>query len=332
VAIIAAMASHQRTMVPASVDSRLVEDVDAMSAAMSDGLHGEYVQLESRPFRGRWTSARFRSVVAQFASDDVAVARRLRVPADRWAFMIPLDMPSAARWNGRPVRSDDIVVCPPRTECLAFDPAFARFAILTASLTTPLATAARPLVGSDAVEPIAAACGAEALELRDRLASMRDELESGRVTPLCDPDANVEAPLAACLARSNADRTQIAATIRRSRIVRRAEAFFRTHLTEGVSVVQLSTVAGVSERSLRNAFYDVYTTSPKRYMMLWQLHQVRRALRSPDVRRATVTDVATGHGFYELGRFAGAYKSLFGEAPSETLNKTRHQQAACGAS
>ena len=94
-------------------------------------------------------------------------------------------------------------------------------------------------------------------------------------------------------------------------------------MSEGVSVAQLSTVTGVSERSLRNAFYDVYTTSPKRYMKLYQLHQVRRALRA-GVQAATVTEVATGHGFFELGRFAGAYKSLFGEAPSETLSKARN--------
>ena len=101
-------------------------------------------------------------------------------------------------------------------------------------------------------------------------------------------------------------------------------------MCEGVSVAELSSVAGVSERSLRNAFYDVYTTSPKRYMKLWQLHQVRHALRA-GTYAATVTHVATDHGFYELGRFAAAYKSLFGEAPSETLRKARYHQVARGA-
>jgi AraC family ethanolamine operon transcriptional activator len=95
------------------------------------------------------------------------------------------------------------------------------------------------------------------------------------------------------------------ASLGRNRIVRRAEEFFRCHVGEPVSIARLSSIAGVSERSLRNAFNDIYTTSPKRYLRLWQLHQVRRALRSPDGREATVTDVATCHGFYELGRFAG---------------------------
>jgi AraC family ethanolamine operon transcriptional activator len=41
-----------------------------------------------------------------------------------------------------------------------------------------------------------------------------------------------------------------------------------------------------------------------------------------------VTDVATFHGFFELGRFAGEYKALFGEPPSETLQKARLEYAS----
>jgi len=109
----------------------------------------------------------------------------------------------------------------------------------------------------------------------------------------------------------------------RSLVVRRAEQFFRRHVGESVSIAQLSNSAGVSERSLRNAFYHVCTTSPKRYLKLWQLHQVRRALRGGAGPPLSVTDVATLHGFFELGRFAGEYKALFGEAPSQTLQRSR---------
>jgi AraC-like DNA-binding protein len=319
------MAARRFTHLSASGDTRIVEDVDAIPAMMADGLRGEYVQLESRPFRCRWTTVRMTSVVAQFASEEVAVARRLRVPADRWAFIVPLAVSGAARWNARAVRETDVVVCPPGTECLAFDPPATRFAIVTASTRAALVAAVRPLFSHATAEPIAVACGAFMLEVRDRLARLRDRIESGRRGHTARAEASVEAPLAVCLCRSIGAHGDIALSGCKSGIVRLAEEFFRSHMAEGVSVAQLSTIAGVSERSLRNAFYDVYTTSPKRYMKLWQLHQVRRALRSGDVRRATVTDVATCHGFYELGRFAGAYKSLFGEAPSETLNKARHR-------
>jgi AraC-like DNA-binding protein len=326
------MIAQQSTPSDIVIDTRFVEDVDTIAMAMSDGVQSEYVQLESRPFCARWTSMRSASpVVAQFGSQDTAVVRRVSVPADRWAFMVPLAVPASARWNGHPVGPDDVIVCPPGTECLAFDPPATQFAILTTGSTAPLLKAARLFLESNAGGPIAAACGSAARALRDRLSRVRDAVESGRVDGLASADLNLEAPLKACLARVAGGPGAMALSAGRSQIVRCAEDFFRGHFSEGVSVAQLSKVAGVSERSLRNAFYDVYTTSPKRYMKLWQLHQVRRMLRSGDASAATVTEVATGNGFFELGRFAGAYKSLFGEAPSATLSKARRRHAMVGA-
>jgi len=52
---------------------------------------------------------------------------------------------------------------------------------------------------------------------------------------------------------------------------------------------------------------------------------VRRALSHSRATGTTVTDIATEHGFFELGRFAGRYKAVFGETPSQTLRD--HGQA-----
>jgi AraC-like DNA-binding protein len=144
---------------------------------------------------------------------------------------------------------------------------------------------------------------------------LRDAVESGRERP----EDSLEALVAACLDLARRASRTIVLPARHSCVVRQAEEFFRHHLSDGVSMARLSVETGVSERSLRIAFNDVYATSPKRYLMLWQLHQVRRALQSGSAT-TTVTGVATEHGFFELGRFAAAYRSLFGERPSETLN------------
>jgi AraC family ethanolamine operon transcriptional activator len=102
-------------------------------------------------------------------------------------------------------------------------------------------------------------------------------------------------------------------------VVQRAEAFLSARVTETVSIAQLSRVVGVSERSLRNAFYDVRGMSPKRCAVLARLNEARRALRDAGAARGAVTAIAMDYGFFELGRFAGTYKAVFGETPSETL-------------
>ena len=109
------------------------------------------------------------------------------------------------------------------------------------------------------------------------------------------------------------------ARIRAPQIIERLDAFLCEHLDEPVHLAQLCAATGVSERSLRNACHAMYGTSPKRYATRRRLEAVHHALSEARPGRDTVTRIATDYGFFELGRFAGVYTSLFGERPSETL-------------
>ena len=108
-------------------------------------------------------------------------------------------------------------------------------------------------------------------------------------------------------------------TAARRAVVEQAETYFRAHFDAPITLARLCGVTGVSERSLRNAFYDVHGMGPKRWMQAERLLETQIALRASRVAPTTVTEVATEHGFYQLGRFAAIYKKTFGEAPSETL-------------
>ena len=91
---------------------------------------------------------------------------------------------------------------------------------------------------------------------------------------------------------------------------------------------QLCATVGASYTTLRDCCQGYLGMSPKRYLWLRRMHLVRRALRIADAEKTTVTEIATDYGFWELGRFAVAYRSLLGEVPSAALRrrpKTQHR-------
>lgn len=77
---------------------------------------------------------------------------------------------------------------------------------------------------------------------------------------------------------------------------------------------------GVSARTLRACCETHLSMGPKHFLTLRRMHLARCALREGG-GNASVTDVATQFGFWELGRFAVAYRALFGESPSATSGR-----------
>jgi AraC family ethanolamine operon transcriptional activator len=105
----------------------------------------------------------------------------------------------------------------------------------------------------------------------------------------------------------------------RRHIIRMAMDFVEQHDRECLSVEQLATAAGVSERTLRDAFVRYFGVPPVQYLNRRTLHQVRKALKAADPSVTTVTEIATQFGVWQFGRMSRDYRLLFGELPSETL-------------
>ncbi|MGP0097832.1 MAG: helix-turn-helix domain-containing protein [Terriglobales bacterium] len=105
----------------------------------------------------------------------------------------------------------------------------------------------------------------------------------------------------------------------RGRIIRKSMEFVDQHGGEYLSVEQLAAAASVSERTLRDAFQHYFGVAPVHYLNMRTLHRIRRALKTADPSRATVTEIATQFGVWHFSRLARNYRFLFGELPSETL-------------
>ena len=106
-------------------------------------------------------------------------------------------------------------------------------------------------------------------------------------------------------------------------LVERAEKLALADLDEPLHISALCRALEVSERTLRKAFHTTHGVPPCRHLRMSRLSQARRALLSADADRVTVTEIATGFGFVELGRFSVEYRRIFGESPSKTLSRER---------
>jgi len=99
--------------------------------------------------------------------------------------------------------------------------------------------------------------------------------------------------------------------------------FLEQRAGNSILVKDLATAANVSERTLRAAFNEYFGIGPIRYLLLWRLHQIHRALREADPDGTTVARLLAEHGVWEFGRFATRYRRLFGELPSKTLRSKK---------
>jgi methylphosphotriester-DNA--protein-cysteine methyltransferase len=105
----------------------------------------------------------------------------------------------------------------------------------------------------------------------------------------------------------------------RQHIIRRAMECIEEQSKHPLSCKDLAVAVGTSERTLRAAFCAYFGVGPARYLKLRQLNRVHRDLKAASPDCETVSTILLRHEIWEHGRFAGAYRRLFGEQPSTTL-------------
>jgi AraC-like DNA-binding protein len=112
---------------------------------------------------------------------------------------------------------------------------------------------------------------------------------------------------------------------RHDTIIVRFEEFLEANPDRPLYLAEICAAIGVAERTLRASCEAHLGMGPIRFLTLRRMHLAHRALLRADPSTSTVTRIITGQGFWELGRFSVAYRALFGESPSETLQRPGEQ-------
>ncbi|HEY2758619.1 MAG TPA: helix-turn-helix domain-containing protein [Pseudolabrys sp.] len=110
-------------------------------------------------------------------------------------------------------------------------------------------------------------------------------------------------------------------------VITRLEELLTANRHRPLHMTEICAATGVPERTLRVFCRRHLGMAPVRYLWLRRMHLARAALMRADPATATVTEIATSHGFWELGRFSVAYRTLFGESPSASLRRPLNNRA-----
>ena len=111
--------------------------------------------------------------------------------------------------------------------------------------------------------------------------------------------------------------------ISRLEIIHRCKELIEERGVRQIKVGEMASRAEVSERTLQTAFKEYFGVGPIRYLQLRQLRQINIALQAAQPNGTSVAEILSRHGEWEFGRFAKRYRNLFGELPSQTLQRQR---------
>jgi AraC-like DNA-binding protein len=117
------------------------------------------------------------------------------------------------------------------------------------------------------------------------------------------------------------DRANSLAQGHHAMVMRRFRRVIEENPEEPLFIPEICKAIRVPARTLRLCCQEHLGMGPKRYLLLRRMHFVRRALRQEAPETTSVTEIATRYGFWQLGRFAVDYQSLFEESPSVTLHR-----------
>ena len=285
----------------------------------------DYKLLEPGQFHCRMTAFSAGSLLLRRAEERLGRIARIAVAPDAVAIVAWLSPPPIIR--GRQMLAREFMYCTPGTDSLhrsgsnndavslKMSPAYlSRAAIALTGRPIELRSpqAIRP--------PPQAAQRFMSLAGRITQAAPTDGAPPGTESAYAAAEALTRA-LVTCLTAADGSEERTT-TCHQARIMARFVEAVEASVDQPLYMIDLCRDLGVSGRALRAYCHEHLGMSPHRFLLLRRMHLARGALLRARPESTTVTEIATCFGFWELGRFAVAYRALFGESPSATLRCT----------
>ena len=92
-----------------------------------------------------------------------------------------------------------------------------------------------------------------------------------------------------------------------------------------LTITELCKIAHVSRRTLHYCFEHELGVSPIQYIRDCRLNEIRRILLKGETERS-ISDLALDLGFFHISTFNAQYKQLFGETPTQTIQRAASYQ------
>ena len=296
--------------------------IDDMAAALSPHFDLEIQQLRAGPYHGKldFIAAGQSIVYRENFPQDTTIAGTLR--GRRFGIGLPLD--GASQFSGRETRHDLIPSAISGEQIDYMTQGGSSHLIIlvdharlceTAEACRVTPAALRALSGERDSMPMMTSPHAVAV-VRQTFGKMLDQAASGAFEARQDnfEDLVLESILS-LVDHLDEPYGRPSASV----LFRRARQL-ADDMERPANIAMLAATLRVSLRTLQNAFISATGLPPHKYLMHRRLNRARQTLLAAEPHgEESVTSVALGLGFTELGRFSVRYRQFFGESPSQTL-------------
>jgi AraC-like DNA-binding protein len=299
-----------------------------LGAASLGGSSANFIVTGGGDFRARLTSLNLRDLRVVRGSENLPRIAHISLPPDRVIFSFPTSA-APAIWNGFGLRFGDILFRGRGERTHQWTAGHSQWGLISLP-PEQLAASYKALTISEITLPPLGrvlqpprSTTARLLRLHARICRFAETSHELIVHPEVGRAMEQEIlhALVNCLMADDAN-ANLKTMRHRTDIMVRFEIALTAQLSPQLNMPELCADIGVTERTLRMCCTEMLGMSPTRYHLLRRLNMVRSALRRADPATVSVAEIALGYQFFALGRFAVTYRTIFGETPRTTLQRS----------